>query len=219
MKSIGVALFLVVATSVGVLYGWVRLNSDLGRSTGAPRVIIVEGEEKHRVTRKMLASTGEMTQQPATAFRAEASDGRTYTLRDVSKNIPVFLVFIKTGCPCSESAQPFYNQLYKDYGGRVWFFGVIDGDVNIAQRWARANRVPFPILCDPSLDIVHGYKVENSAYVAVVAPGGTIDRMWPGYSQLMLTEVGERLAELSNVAVKPFDVSNSPVEPYSGCPF
>jgi peroxiredoxin len=182
-------------------------------------MIIIDNDEKHRVTSPMITTTREMASQLAPDFEAEASDGRTYVLHDVSKNIPVFLVFIKDGCPCSEAAQPFYNQLYHAYGGRVWFFGVIDGDRKLAKRWALANQVSFPILCDPDLKIIHDYKVENSAYVAIVTPAGSIDRMWPGYSQPMLTEVGERLARLSDVPVKPIDVSASPVEPYTGCPF
>ena len=39
------------------------------------------------------------------------------------------------------------------------------------------NQAAFPLLSDPDLRTVHEYKAENSAYVALIAKGGTIEKL------------------------------------------
>ena len=57
-----------------------------------------------------------MAKQSAPAFQTEATDGKGYHLDTLTKESPILLMFIKQGCPCSESAQPFFNRLYEAYG-------------------------------------------------------------------------------------------------------
>jgi hypothetical protein len=69
------------------------------------------------------------------------------------------------------------------------------------------------------LKIVHEYKAENSAYFAIISPGGRIERYWPGYSAEMLKEANAHLAGLARVDARPVDVTDAPAEMYSGCPY
>ena len=131
---------------------------------------------------------------------------------------PLVLVFIKDGCPCSESAQPFYNQLAQLYGEESRFLGVINGDLEVAARWGKVNKVAFPIMADAEQTIIRDYQAFNSAYVALVQDG-QIRRLWPGYSTGMLREAGAMLAELTGRPEGPLDLLDAPEEPYSGCPY
>ena len=196
-----------------------RFRAEFAPDPPGPAVTIVSSREKHAVTPGMLSAARELAETKAPAFRSPAGDGLTYALDDLKEEGPLVLVFIKDSCPCSQAAQPFYNRLHDAYGAGVRFFGVIDGDARVAARWAKQNRVNFPILSDPELSIVHEYKAENSAYFAIIATGGTIEKCWPGYSAPMLREVSQRLARLAGVEERPTDAADAPDELYSGCPY
>ena len=108
MKSYQSALVVFAFAVLGVFIAWARLSFEADL-TGGSNLVIVEGPPKHLVTPEMLEATGKMTKQPAPAFLAEATDGKTYRLEDVTSSKPLVLTFIKDGCPCSEAAQPFFN--------------------------------------------------------------------------------------------------------------
>jgi peroxiredoxin len=205
---------------LGVAYALARIGAEFG--TPPPEddpVIIISSDRKHTASPEMLAAAGSMENRAAPSFRAEADDGQTYSIHDLSREGPIALVFIKDGCPCSVAAGPHYSRLAQSYGSRIRFFGVIDGNAEVARKWSRANRVTFPILCDPDLRIVHEYHAENSAYFAVIARGGRIEKYWPGYSADMLNEANGLLARLAGAEVKPIDLTDAPTELYSGCPY
>ena len=79
---------------------------------------------------------------------------------------PVILVFIMKSCPCSTTAQPFFNTLWQAYQEKARFLGVIDSDMTEAKAWQMANKVPFPLLPDPKESVIGSYKAEHSAYSA-----------------------------------------------------
>jgi len=175
--------------------------------------------EKHRVTVAMLAAAEKSEGQGTSSFRAPTADGTICTLADLAMSRPLVLVFIKDGCPCSEAAQPFLNRLHELYGAGAQFAGVIDADAAAARRWAAANRVAFPLLLDPELEVVRRYGAENSAYVALIGRGGKVLKAWPGYSADMLRELGRRLAEMTGAPERLLALADAPQEMYSGCPY
>jgi peroxiredoxin len=175
-------------------------------SNGHPVSVFMEDAAKSVIGRSV-------TQQ------AEATDGQTYSLIDMSIDRPLVLIFILDGCSCSESAEPYFQKLHQVYGSRVHFLGVINGDRTMANDWMVRQGTPFPILCDPNLKIVRECGVVRSAYVALIAPGGTIEELWPGYSSTMLTELGAKLAQYSKLPEVPIDTSGAPTRMTSGCPY
>ncbi|APW62843.1 peroxiredoxin family protein [Paludisphaera borealis] len=213
-----VGAFTVLAT-VFAVYSWAVLGTGPKPDEGSGFVVI-ESEKQHLVTSEMLAATEKVARTTAPAFRAEATDGKTYDLAELTRKGPVVLAFIKEGCPCSIESQPYFNRLFEAYGAKVPFFGVIDGPVNRAGKWGRVNHAAFPILSDVDLTIIHDYKAESSAYLALVSQGGTIEKLWPGYSVEMLNEVSARLAKFAGMDVQPIDTTGAPQgEMLTGCPF
>lgn len=175
--------------------------------------------EGHRVTQAMLAAAKESERQGAPSFRVRAADGTTRTLEDLAGSRPLVLFFIQDGCPCSESAQPFFNRLHQLYGGGAQFVGVIDAEAAAARDWAAANRAAFPLLLDPRLEIVRRYGAKRSTYVALIGRGGMVLKVWPGYSGEMLRDLGRRLAEAAGSVEQPLVVADAPQEMHSGCPY
>src|SRR5262245_53137194 len=112
MKRIGIALFTFAFVCLGLFYAWARLGAQSEESVADNQVIITGNTQKHHVTPAMLESSQQMATQVAPVFQTEATDGTSYGLDTLTKEGPILLVFIKEGCPCSESAQPFFNRFY-----------------------------------------------------------------------------------------------------------
>ncbi len=216
MKSLALALVAIVALVAAGFYGWARARSLRGPQ--ADEIGNLE-PEKHKVTLQMLKAAREKAERPAPAFKAEASDGKTYDSAEILKGGSFVLIFIKDGCPCSVEAERYFNDIHAAYGGRARFFGVIDGDPKLARKWADAHGVPFPILADPKLEIVHAYGAESSAYVALIDGRGSVAYFWPGYSVEMLRDLSNQVANLGHLKPEKIETPEAPDELYSGCPF
>jgi peroxiredoxin len=173
----------------------------------------------HPVTTAMTDNARAMSGRRVTTQSAIGSDGRTHAPQDEARGRPVVLVFIRDGCPCSESAEPYFQRLQAAYGERASFLGVIDGDLAMAREWATRHGTSYPILADFERVIIGDCGAERSAYVMLVAPGGTVEAVWPGYSSEMLAEVGARLARITGQAEVALDAEGAPAELVSGCPF
>jgi peroxiredoxin len=214
MNRLILLLLGISALGAGILYAAVR-------SAGPPRIEPGSStdDSKHHVTPSMLAATDTMTHQAAPGFGLKGTDGASYDLEALAKDGPLVLFFIKDGCPCSSDAQRYFNRLHAAYGKDVRFLGVIDGDNDRGRAWGQKNGTTFPLVADPDLAVIHAYKAESSAYVALIAKGGEIDHIYPGYSASMLAESGARIARLAGVAPRAIDASGAPDELLTGCSY
>ena len=209
--------FVLVVVSMGGFVALIRFGSET-RETEVPESVVAARPAQHVVPKRRIDASLAMLERVAPPFEALATDGKSHTLGELCRTGPVVLTFVKDGCPCSEAAQPFFNQIQAAYPGAE-FLGVIDAESEKARRWAKKFRVDYPILLDPACAIVRAYKVENSAYVVLVDARGRILKHWPGYSTSMLRELGATLAELTHTAEKLTNLTDAPIEPFSGCPF
>jgi peroxiredoxin len=184
-----------------------------------PRNAIVGPEKIHPVTADMVRATAKLAKQEAPDFALIGDDGRTYRLRELARTKPVVLFFIVNLCPCCVTARPYIGRVNKAYQGAATFLGVIDGDAKTAKLWARNNAPGFPILADPKLGTIRSYHAKRGTYMTLIAPGGTIDKVYPGYSQSLVTELGRRIAALAGTPEKTIEVADLPKEATTGCPF
>ena len=191
----------------------------LGGAIALAVALFLPASVSHPVTPAMLNSAREKSGSRLPEIPSVDSEGRHTSLMSVAVDRPMVLFFIQQGCPCSEAAEPFFHRMYAAYGVGVAFFGVIDGDGSAAREWARRHRSPYPVLSDPDLRIIKACGAERSAYVAIIARNGAIDRLWPGYSSGMLAELEARLTQLTGLMKTPIDVTGAPIELASGCPF
>ena len=216
------AILIVAALAVGTLYGWSRLASEMSSAElldGGTIGDLPLAIKPHLASPSMIAISAQAAGTPAPDFEARANDGKTYNLRQIVKDGPAVLVFIKDGCPCSLSAEPFLQRIHTAGKGWVPFFGVINGGVDVAAEWVEATHTAMPILADPDLKIIHAYGAENSAYVAFISPGGRIEKLWAGYSEAMLHELAGRMAPWVKTGMETFDATDAPAELYAGCAY
>lgn len=217
MRDVPIALITVLTGAGGLAVGWSTLRSQI---VDGPVAAYAEPATttKHLVTHEMMRASRTMSDRPAPRFARHGADGEAYALLDLTRQGPVVLTFIKDGCPCSEAAQPFFNQIAAAYPD-ARFLGVIDVEAEAARRWTSTFGVSYPVLPDPQHELVKDYAARNSAYVILIDRDGRIARYWPGFSSTMLDDLGSALARLCGVTRTAVNIADAPVEMYTGCPF
>ena len=173
---------------------------------------------RHEVTKKMEAISGGWARKTAPAFEVTTA-GSAVSLAKLLEQGPVFLYFIKDGCPCSVDAQPLFNHLRDKFKDKVSFVGVMDVDPAKAAKWAKINAMTDPMLADPKLETIHAYKATNSAFSALVLQDGTILKMWPGYSRDYLLDMNTQLSRALGEQATSFDPLYAPLAKTAGCYF
>jgi peroxiredoxin len=214
MNRLILLLLAVSALGAGSYYALVR--------SAGPRPAVqasANDPDKHVVTSSILNASDTMSRQPAPTFGLKGTDGTTYDLAALTKEAPVVLCFIKDGCPCSSDAQRYFNRLSAAYGKEVRFLGVIDVDNDRGRAWGQKNGTTFPLVADADLAVIHAYKAESSAYMALIAMGGEIDHLYPGYSASMLADASTRIARLAGVTPRVIDVAGAPDDFLTGCSY
>jgi peroxiredoxin len=213
------SIFVIVTIAVMSAYGFVALRSVFSPPTvSIPLKPLIE-PEKHVATEVMIRQATDKTAELAPTFSATDGQGMNHDSSTSLMQHPTVLIFIKNGCPCSVSAQPFFEKISKAYGDRVAFLGVIDGTPDTAKAWGEKYRAKIPILADPALKIVRAYGAESSVYVVLIGPDGKIVRAWPGHSQEMLEELVGLLESSTGFQPKKLDFDDAPENLMAGCPF
>lgn len=195
---------------------WLMVSASHAQPANSPSSGL---EPRHPVTAEMARDAAAMDTVRAPDFRLPDSTGKEWNLASLSAGKPLFLYFILDGCPCSTDAEPLFHALYARYQGHVAFAGVIGSDQETAAKWAKEHQMPYTILADPRLASIHAYHAKHSAYSVLILPNGSIDKMWPGYSQDALQDMSARMAAATGQTPRPFDALYAPLKLSSGCFF
>lgn len=199
----------------GSFYVRARLRAS---DPAPPQPLLIIEDAKHLVTPDMAEASRGMRGRAVPPFEKPATDGRTRRLDALLRDGPLVLTFIKKGCPCSEAAQDFFNQLHAAYP-TLTMLGVIDVGPDQARGWADRFHAAYPLLIDVEGDLVRDLGVENSAYVVIIDPEGRVAEHWPGYSRPMLRELGALMARATSSREKSLDFGEAPEDLYTGCPY
>jgi hypothetical protein len=174
---------------------------------------------RHVVTPQMEVETAAMANRMPGPEQAISNSGKSVQFGEAAASRPEFVLFIKTGCPCSVDAQPIFNNLARKFAKEVDFVGVIDGDPEVAKSYASQFLVAFPVVADQHLSIIRSYRALAATFSALVARNGHIVKMWPGYSVSILKEMNHDLSRAADVKETPFDPEYAPIQKASGCAF
>lgn len=176
-------------------------------------------EPRHPVTDAMRRSAEAIPGQVAPEIDLPGSDGKNVRLSDLVAKGPVLVVTIKDGCPCSIEAQPFFNQLVKNYAGKATLLGVTDSPRIKAEKYKIDFDVQFPIVTESGKKTFEAYHAMNSVYSTLVGRDGVVIKQYPGYSKAILTDMNKQLAQATGVAAKTLELADAPDRDSSGCPF
>jgi peroxiredoxin len=180
---------------------------------------LAPAEPRHAVTPEMWKKANGAIGMTAPDFTATDTGGQVQTLDDLTKNGPLFMYFVLDGCPCSIEAEPHYEHLSEQFHGSVKFLVISSAKESDARKWKSEFGVPYPVVSQSNLELMHLYGVTNSVYCLLIGRDKKIVKMWPGYSASMLDEANAILAKTTGEKLQPFDVKLAPKIMTSGCPF
>jgi len=196
----GVALMTYVSNSAKVVPGY---------SFGQPR---------HPVTEAMLEEAKRESKKIAPFFKLPDTDGKQVVIGGKGEK-PLFVYFVKEGCPCSFDAEPMFQRLFKHHEGRIEFISVTDAKGKAAEKWDFDLLVPYPLVSNPTFELMKAYSAPASVYCTLIGKDGTIVKQWPGYSRSMMKEMNALMAKAAGAEEKPFDTAYAPEAKTSGCSF
>lgn len=207
-------LVVLVLVGVGFFMYRAKTEADLRRSGLAD-----PDEKKHLVTEPMTKKAQARESKTAPDFDLPDTNGKTISLKQLYSEKPVVIYFIKEGCPCSETYEPFIQEFARNYLDVAHFVGVMDGNQDVIKAWSSRFVDPYPILGDPSNKTMNDWEATNSAFTALVDKNGVIVAYWPGYSRWMLEELSEKLSAMTNVPRRRLAILDAPSQLYTGCSF
>lgn len=177
-----------------------------------------EPDPRHAITPTIRREVATSSKTVAPEFERIDCNGGPVSLKTALAKGPVFLIFIMDSCPCSYEAQPFFQRIAKAYGDKVSFIGVTDGTPAQAREWKAHFEITYPVISEPKKDLMHLYKAKHSAYTALVNKDGSIEQLWPGYSQAELKSIAKSLGSVTASNPK-LDFGDAPLKPTTGCEF
>ncbi|MCB0825827.1 MAG: redoxin domain-containing protein [Armatimonadetes bacterium] len=174
---------------------------------------------RHPVTDEMRARAEAKEGELAPEIDLPSTTDKNIQLSSLIEQKPVVVVMTKDGCPCSIEVQPHYTEIAKAYAGEVTFLGVIDGNLQTAENFKHDFEVPYEFVYTEELDTFKLFDAKQSVYTYLIAKGGNIIKIWPGYSKGSLKQLNTMIAkELGQEpADLPFEMA--PEEMTSGCFF
>ncbi len=146
----------------------------------------------------------------APEFSAKASDNKTYSLKDLTADGPVYLYFVKATCGSNPRAVPLFKQLYDAYGAKVKFIAVMDAESDEVAGWRDDYKVKYSVLFDPKLAVIHAYGNEASQSVYMIGKDGKIAAVFPGFGNESLTKLNKSMAETAKLPEAKLDLGRAP---------
>ena len=146
----------------------------------------------------------------APAFSTSATDGKTYSLDNVSKKAPMIMVFWKNPCPHNPRAAPMVNSIVEAYKGKVNFVGVVNSDGDRAKSFQKEFGPNYPILNDGDKSIIKDYKMAFSIQFVVVDKDKKVETIIGGYSKDSMEKLNAAMAKAAGMDKASLDFSNAP---------
>ncbi|MBN8690656.1 MAG: redoxin domain-containing protein [Armatimonadetes bacterium] len=193
--------------------------SYAGFSSDSAKQLQMRPQVDHPVTPEMSKVASDLSQKKAPAFNLKGTDGKEYSLTELTKDKPLLIFFVERECPCCLGAKYFVDRLIDLYPGQINAVGIINAKGAKAERWARVTKPRFIVLEDFEQKAIRAYSAERGVYTTLIAQGGTIAKAYPGYSKSMLQELSNDVANLLKVEPKKFVSKAAPDEMTSGCVF
>ncbi len=175
--------------------------------------------KKHLVTEPMKQNASAYAAKPAPELNLTDSAGKPISLKDLTGEKLAVVYFVKDGCPCSETYEPFIQEVARNYSDVAHFIAVIDGSRETAAAWSSRFVLPYRIAFDPKSETMARWGATNSAFTALVDRSGNIVEYWPGYSLTMLETLGVKIAELAGVPRRRLALLDAPSQLFTGCAF
>lgn len=197
-----------------------QLDPNLGVVDSAElKRLPLREQENHPATTEMKATATALVGKPAPAFDLLGIRGTRHSLASLTADKPLLIFFVEKECPCCLGAKYYVERIDEMYEGHLNTVAIINSDKKVAEAWAHVTKAHFDVLLDPAQTVIRAYAAERGVYTTLVAPGGTIDAAYAGYSLDMLKDLSSRIAKIAKITEPKFAMSKAPTTLTSGCTF
>ena len=133
-------------------------------------------------------------------------DGKHFSLAAELARGPVVLAFFKVSCPTCQYALPFFERLYKAYGGKgVTLVGVSQNDAKDTAAFVKEFGVTFPVLLEDAhkYSVSNAYGLTNVPTIFWIAQDGEIEVSSVGWVKADFEAINRKMAERGKLAAAP----------------
>jgi peroxiredoxin len=134
---------------------------------------------------------------PAPAFDLPAMDGSTFVLRDALSHGPVLVIFFKISCPVCQYAFPYFERIYKTYGGKqVTIVGISQNEKPDTVVFLKKYAITFPVLFDDTktYPVSNAYGLTNVPTAFWIGEAGAIEISSVGWMRQEFEEIACKAA-------------------------
>ena len=143
-------------------------------------------------------------------FSGKAANGEAVSLKTLTKEKPVFVVFWKERCPHNPRASALFNSLSKAYQGKAKLVGIVSATNAGAKKWTEQFAVNYPLLGDPDKKLIDAYKLVHSICTFQIGTDGKIAKVFPGYGIESLSALNTAMADVAKTPLPAVDLSKAP---------
>ena len=153
---------------------------------------------------KKMAALTAGTQAPV--FDLPAMDGSKFSLRDALSRGPVLAIFFKISCPVCQYALPYFERIYKTYGGkRVSIIGISQNQKQDTAAFVKKYGITFPVLLDDTktYPVSNAYGLTNVPTAFWISEDGAIEISSVGWVRQEFEDIARKAASASGETPHP----------------
>ena len=147
---------------------------------------------------------------PSPKFSALSMDGKRLFLGDLQSEGPIFLYFMRDGDPTTRLETTYIERIVRSYvPSRANWYAVVDGKADRMRSVAAEYNLPFRMLRDEDLSVVHAFGIQNSPAVVEISSDGKVMNIWKGYSGYRLKAINKATAAINHRKLQYIDFSQT----------
>ena len=142
----------------------------------------------------------------APQFELPALDGSKFSLQGALAHGPVLAIFFKISCPVCQYALPFFERIFKAYGGKkLTIVGISQNDRQDTAEFIRKFGITFAVLLDDTktFPVSNAYGLKTVPTSFWIAEDGEIEMSNVSWVRNEFEEIAAKAASISGSAPAP----------------
>jgi peroxiredoxin len=142
----------------------------------------------------------------APQIKLTALDGSKFSLQDALSRGPVLAILFKISCPVCQYALPYFERIYKTYGGgKLTIVGISQNDRRDTAEFVRKFGITFPVLLDDTktFPVSNAYGLTTVPTSFWISEDGEIEISSVSWARQEFEEIASRAASVSNASPQP----------------